>query len=100
MYKAKFGGSARDKKGVRYSWNAGDEIEASEGTLDHVDGLEWAGKKKPKKKELEFKNLPNEEALAEAGFDTLEKVKSATDEELLEVNGIGNSSLKKIRELV
>jgi len=98
MYKATFSGSSYDSKRVRYSWSAGEEVEAPKGSLDHVEGLEWIGKKEPKK--LKFEDIPGADDLSKAGLDTVEKVKEATDEELLAVSGIGKSSLKKIREIV
>lgn len=39
------------------------------------------------------------EALAEAGFKTLEDLKNATDEQLLAVKGIGKKALEKIRKV-
>lgn len=36
--------------------------------------------------------------LNKAGFDTLGKVRSASDEELLELDGVGEGTLDKIRE--
>jgi DNA uptake protein ComE-like DNA-binding protein len=38
--------------------------------------------------------------LADAGYDTLEKIRNASDEELLEIDGIGPKSLEKIRQAV
>jgi len=42
MYKGKTDSSARGKSGVRYEWNAGDEIDAPKGDLDHPN-VEWIG---------------------------------------------------------
>jgi len=96
MYKASNSGSAIGKKGVRYSWNAGDEIDAPEGALNHVGGLKWINSKPEKKEE----GIPEEilGKLAEAGFESAEKIAEATDEELLAINGIGPATLKIIRE--
>lgn len=41
MYKAETGGSTNGKSGVRYAWNAGDDVDAEKGELDHVDTLTW-----------------------------------------------------------
>lgn len=47
--------------------------------------------------QMDFKeNL--EKTLAEAGFDTKNKLKAATDEQLLALSGIGKATLKIIRE--
>ena len=39
------------------------------------------------------------EALREAGFDSAEKIKAASDDELLAVKGIGPATLEKLRAL-
>ncbi|MBI1294120.1 hypothetical protein GC175_04070 [bacterium] len=39
-------------------------------------------------------------ALRGGGFDTVEKIAAATDEELLKVNGVGPAALKEIRQAV
>lgn len=42
--------------------------------------------------------FPARMQLVKAGFDTTEKVNSASDEQLLDVDGIGDTTLKQIRE--
>jgi ERCC4-type nuclease len=41
---------------------------------------------------------PAERALRGAGFDTVEKVASASDKELLALHGVGRSAINRIRE--
>lgn len=47
---------------------------------------------------LDFGDLPKSEALREAGYETIEAVREASDEELEEVGGIGTKTREKIRE--
>lgn len=47
--------------------------------------------------EVDFEDLPEHELLAEAGYDTLDAVAMASDEQLREINGIGPKTLAKIR---
>lgn len=49
------------------------------------------------KTKIDFADLPKHEALTSAGYDTLKKVASASDEELRAVNGIGPATLDDIR---
>lgn len=49
-------------------------------------------------KQLNHKPDPVLDILAEAGFDTAEKIAAATDEQLLAVKGIGKSRLAAIRK--
>lgn len=108
MYKAENSGSTTGKSGKRWLWNAGDEVDAPKGELDHVPELKWSKSEKAKGKSekesddsknyLSFEDLPEHELLAEAGLDSLDKVAGASDEELTAVNGIGPATVKKIRE--
>lgn len=106
MYKAENGGSTVGKSGKRWLWNAGSNVDAPKGELDHVPELKWSKGKSDKEAksqsdkdgDLSFDDLPEAELLKEAGFDTLEKVSGASDKELTDVNGIGAATLKKIRE--
>lgn len=41
--------------------------------------------------------FPGADALAAGGFDSREKIRAASDEDLLALDGIGEATLKKIR---
>ena len=62
--------------------------------------LEGAGQEvePPQVETIEFESLPYDKQLAKAGFDTIEKVRNASDEELIAIKGIAETSLAKIRE--
>ena len=42
-------------------------------------------------------DLPYRDALSEAGFETLDAINDATDDDIIAVNGIGYKALEKIR---
>lgn len=44
--------------------------------------------------------FPARAALIKAGFDTVDKVKAASDQELIDVKGVGESTVEHIRDAV
>jgi hypothetical protein len=50
--------------------------------------------------ELSVSSDAGREALVDAGYDTDDKVRAATDDELLALDGVGAKTLEKIREAV
>jgi hypothetical protein len=46
----------------------------------------------------ELAGFPGADALVAGGFDSREKIRAASDEDLLALEGIGEATLKKIRE--
>lgn len=65
----------------------GDETGTDESNVLGVDALGVAIESKPAAR-----------LLIEAGFDTLEKLRGATDNELLDLNGVGPKAVEKLRE--
>ncbi|HEY0003727.1 MAG TPA: hypothetical protein VGB17_02865 [Pyrinomonadaceae bacterium] len=47
-----------------------------------------------------YEDFPNKEQLEGAGFDSIEKIRGASDDELDAVEGIGPASIEKIRAAV
>lgn len=45
-------------------------------------------------------DFPEKERLSDSGYNTVEKVQQASDEELLDIKYIGNKTLQEIRETV
>lgn len=71
-----------------------------------ADRLELAGASEPVTQEPATEKgwglLPNStiNKLSAAGFDTPEKVRAASDEEILKIDGIAEGTLKVIREML
>ena len=71
-----------------------------------ADRLELAGASEPMTQEPATEKgwglLPNStiNKLSAAGFDTPEKVRAASDEEILKIDGIAEGTLKVIREML
>jgi len=59
----------------------------------------FAGSKSDDSSDLP-QDFPSRDALIAGGYDSLAKVKAASDDELHAVKGIGNASLEKIRAAV
>lgn len=85
------------------------ELTKQDGTVVKMEAKKSAKKEEPKEPtaskggdliaDLENLGLSKKAAtaLSEAGFDTVDKIKKATDEDLVAVDGIGPAALKKIR---
>lgn len=89
------------KQNYRYTdgrlYRAGKEVEVPEGFEAWRTGAEKpapsGGGEGGEKKEI-----PYADVLAAQGFTTPEQIRSASDEELLDVDGIGPARLREIRE--
>ncbi|MBN1353932.1 MAG: transcription termination/antitermination protein NusA [Candidatus Omnitrophica bacterium] len=82
-------------------WELDIRAEGKEKVESEKDKKEKPKEKEPKKKALSLKSLDGvgkkaAETLIEAGFDTVEKIREATTEDLVKLNGIGKKTAEKI----
>lgn len=101
-YKCKHNGSTNyGGKYIRYKEG---ENDVPAGSLDHVGSCEMISKSDVQNtaveqpSQLRFnEDYPGYDELKEAGYDSVESVDQASDDDLLSVDGIGPATLKKIR---
>lgn len=78
--------------GRTVQFKRGKEVEGvQKGDLDHIGDSKWHSDHS-----VSFEDLPYNEILVDAGYDTLKKVQTLSKDELTEIDGIGDKTANKI----